>query len=54
MFECIVSRALWDLVEEVFGMHVSNFESIASKWLRNKKFMHFNVILYYSLGLVVK
>jgi hypothetical protein len=56
MFECIVSRAFWDLVEEVFGMYVSNFESISSKRLCNKKFMHFNVhsILSYSLGLVVE
>jgi hypothetical protein len=44
MFECIVSRALWDSVEEVFDVHVSNFESIATKWLCNKKIMHFNVV----------
>jgi hypothetical protein len=44
MFECIVTRALCDLVEEVFDVHVSNFEYIASKWLCNKKFMHFNEV----------
>jgi hypothetical protein len=44
MFECIVSRALWNLVEVVFGMHVSNFESITSKWLCIKKFINFNVV----------
>jgi hypothetical protein len=44
MFECIVARALWDLFEEVFYVHVSNFESIATKWLCNKKSMHFNVV----------
>jgi hypothetical protein len=43
MFECVVARSLWDLFEEVFDVHVINFESIASKWLCNKKFMHFNV-----------
>jgi hypothetical protein len=31
MFECIVARALWDLFEEVFDVHVSNVESIATK-----------------------
>jgi hypothetical protein len=44
MFDCVVARALWDLFEEVFDVHVSNFESIATKWLCNKKFMHFNVV----------
>jgi hypothetical protein len=43
MFECVVARSLWDLFEEVFDVHVINFESIASKWLCNKKYMHFNV-----------
>jgi hypothetical protein len=44
MFECIVARSLWGLFEEVFDVHVTNFESIATKWLCNKKFMHFNVV----------
>jgi hypothetical protein len=44
LFDFIVARGLWDLVEEVFDVHVSNFVSIASKWLCNKKFMHLNVV----------
>jgi hypothetical protein len=44
MFDFIVARALWDLLEEVFDVHASNFESIATRWLCNKKFMHFNVV----------
>jgi hypothetical protein len=50
MFECIVSRAFWDLVEEVFDVHVSNFESIATKWLCNRKIMHFDVVSLLSSG----
>jgi hypothetical protein len=44
IFECTMYRALWDLVEVVSDVHVSNYESIASNWLCNKKFMHFNVV----------
>jgi hypothetical protein len=43
MFECVVARSIWNLFEEVFEVHVTSFESIAAKWLCNKKFMHFNV-----------
>jgi hypothetical protein len=43
MFEHIVSRLQWDDVQ-VFGISVSNFESIASKWLCNKRFLHFNLV----------
>jgi hypothetical protein len=43
MFDCVVAKSIWNLFEEVFDMHVTNFESIASKWLCNKKFMHYNV-----------
>jgi hypothetical protein len=57
--KCAVNLKLYSIsclnvVEEVFDMHVSNFESIASKWLCNKKFMHFNVVSFYSLGFVVE
>jgi hypothetical protein len=44
MFDYIVARALWNLVDEVFNIIVLNFESIASKWLCNKKFAHLNVL----------
>ena len=43
-FECLIYRQLWDIVAEVFDINVINFESIASKWLCNKKFLHFNVV----------
>jgi hypothetical protein len=46
MFECIVSRALRDEVSQIFGIHVLDFESVASRWLWNKRFMHFNVVLF--------
>ena len=42
-FECIVCRQLWIDVFEVFGINVTNFESIASRWRCNKTYMHFNV-----------
>jgi hypothetical protein len=37
MFECIVARVLWDDVFKIFDINVTDFESIASKWLCNKK-----------------
>ena len=42
-FDCLVSRQLWGMVFEVFGIIVTNFESIATRWLCNKRFLHFNV-----------
>jgi hypothetical protein len=44
MFECIVAKLLWAIVEQVFDCNITNFESIASKWLCNKKFLHFNLV----------
>jgi hypothetical protein len=44
MFECIVSRLLWDDVFSIFDIVVTDFESIASKWLCNKKNLHFNLV----------
>jgi hypothetical protein len=43
-FECIVSKLLWDDVFEVFQIEVSDFLSIASKWLCNTRFLQFNVL----------
>ena len=43
-FECLVSRHLWENVSEVFNIHITDFRSLASKWLCNKKFLHFNVV----------
>jgi hypothetical protein len=44
MFECIVARLLWDEVFKIFDIVVTDFESIATKWLCNKKFLHFNLV----------
>jgi hypothetical protein len=44
MFECIVSRLLWDDVFKIFGIAMTDFESIASKWICNKKFLHSNLV----------
>jgi hypothetical protein len=44
MFECIVVRMLWDDVFKIFDIRVIDFESIASKWLCNKKILHFNLV----------
>jgi hypothetical protein len=44
IFECVVSRLLWEDVYEVFNIHVTDFEFDASKWLCNKKFLHFNLV----------
>jgi hypothetical protein len=44
MFECIVARLIWDDVFKIFDIAVTDFESIASKWLCNKKFLHFNLV----------
>jgi hypothetical protein len=45
-FECLVARIVWDDVFKVFDVLVTDFESIAAKWLCNKKFMHFNVVTF--------
>jgi hypothetical protein len=49
MFECIVARLIWAIVERVFDCNITNFESIASKWLCNKKFLHFNLVTSVAL-----
>jgi hypothetical protein len=49
MFECIVARLLWAIVERVFDCSINNFESIVSKWLCNKKFLHFNLVTSVAL-----
>jgi hypothetical protein len=42
-----ISRVVWSNTFEVFDTHVTDFESVASfasKWLCNKKFLHFNLV----------
>jgi hypothetical protein len=48
MFECIVARVLWDDVFKIFDINVTDFESIASKWLGNKKNPAFQPSIFYS------
>jgi hypothetical protein len=35
---------MWDDVFEVFNIRVTNFLSIASKWLCNTRYLQFNVV----------
>jgi hypothetical protein len=50
MFECVIARLLWAIVEKVFDFSINNFESIASKWLCNKKFLHFNLVTFAAIN----
>ena len=43
-FECIVARNVWDIVEEVFGVNIIHFESLATKWLCDTRYMHVNIV----------
>uniref|UniRef100_A0ACD5XUF6 Uncharacterized protein n=1 Tax=Avena sativa TaxID=4498 RepID=A0ACD5XUF6_AVESA len=44
MFDCIIARSLWSDVFKIFHIQVSDYESVACKWLCNKKFLHFNIV----------
>uniref|UniRef100_A0ACD5Y5V5 Uncharacterized protein n=1 Tax=Avena sativa TaxID=4498 RepID=A0ACD5Y5V5_AVESA len=44
MFDCIVAKLLWADVFKIFNIQITDFESLASKWLCNKKFLHLNVV----------
>jgi hypothetical protein len=44
LFECLISKLLWDMVFEVFGISVTDFLSIASKWICNTRHLQFNII----------
>jgi hypothetical protein len=55
MFESIVARALWDLVDEVFDMHVLNFEFILLNGSATKKNYAFQCsFICHSLGFMVE
>jgi hypothetical protein len=43
-FECLVSELLWDMVFDVFGIRVTDFLSIASRWLCNTRHLQFNFV----------
>jgi hypothetical protein len=37
-FDCLVSKLLWADVQEIIGVDVNDYLSLASKWLCNKRF----------------
>jgi hypothetical protein len=43
-FDCLVSRLLWSVVQEIFDVEIVDYLSLASKWLCNKKFEQLNVV----------
>jgi hypothetical protein len=43
-FECLISELLWDMVFDVFGIRVTDFLSIASKWLCITRHLQFNFV----------
>jgi hypothetical protein len=43
-FECLISELLWDLVFDVFGIRVTDFLCIASRWLCNTRHLQFNFV----------
>jgi hypothetical protein len=42
--DCLVSRLLWAVVQEIFDIEIVDYLSLASKWLCNKKIEQFNVV----------
>ena len=42
--ECVVARNIWDIVDKVFGVLINVFESLATKWLGNTRYMHLNIV----------
>jgi hypothetical protein len=45
-FDRLVSKLFWVDVQEIFGVKVNDYLSLASKWLCNKRFEVFNVVSY--------
>jgi hypothetical protein len=43
-FECLISELLWDMVFVVLGIRVTDFLSIASRWLCNTRHLQFNFV----------
>jgi hypothetical protein len=43
-FDCLVSRLLWSVVQEIFDIEIADYLSLASKWICNKKLEQFNVV----------
>jgi hypothetical protein len=44
-FECCVAKVLWEMVSEVTGLPViSDFQNVATWWLKRKNFSSLNVL----------
>jgi hypothetical protein len=44
-FECVVAKQSWLIVSEIVGFSIGmDYESVAKRWLCNKKFVIVNVI----------
>ncbi|RLN36127.1 hypothetical protein C2845_PM03G35150 [Panicum miliaceum] len=44
-FDCVVAKQVWTSISELLGLEIgSDFESVGSKWLCNKKFLVHNMI----------
>ena len=43
-FDCIVATCLWADVKEIFDIMITDFYSLASKWLCNRRYMQLNVV----------
>jgi hypothetical protein len=37
---------LWADVQEIFGIEINDYPSLASKWLCNKRFEQFNLVSF--------
>jgi hypothetical protein len=48
LFKCVVARKAWEVIYEVLGVQIkSSYESVAGKWLCNKRFGVVN--MFYSV-----
>ena len=43
-FDCIVANQMWSTVQEVFGVEICDYYSLASKWLCGKRHLQLNVV----------
>ena len=43
-FECVVAKQVWAIISELLGLEIgSDFESVGSRWLSNKRFLVHNM-----------
>jgi hypothetical protein len=43
-FECLISKLLWQEVQKIFNIEITDFLSSASKWLCSKRYIQFNIV----------